>query len=56
MHFLEARKLIGGSLNPVVKVVCGKEIKETSTQKGTSNPFWDEVHRRKLDVSHWLVM
>ena len=55
MHFLEARKLIGGSLNPVVKVVCGKEIKETSTQKGTNNPFWDEVHRRKLDVSHWLV-
>ena len=44
MHILEARKLIGGELNPVVKVVCGKEIKETSAQKGTNNPFWGEVH------------
>ena len=44
VHILEARKLIGGELNPVVKVVCGKEIKETSAQKGTNNPLWDEVH------------
>ena len=47
MHILEGRKLIGGEVNPVVKVVCGKEIKKTSIQKGTSNPFWDEVHRSK---------
>ena len=48
VHILEARKLIGGGLNPVVKVVCGKEIKETSTQKGTNNPFWDEVRGNKM--------
>lgn len=47
VHILEGRKLIGGEVNPVVKVVCGKEIRKTSIQKGTSNPFWDEVHRSK---------
>lgn len=50
VHILEARKLIGGGLNPVVKVVCGKEIKETSTQKGTNNPFWDEVRGNKIGM------
>ena len=43
VHILEARKLVGSGLNPVVKVVCGKDIKETSTQKGTNSPLFDEV-------------
>lgn len=43
VHVLEARKLVGSGLNPVVKVVCGKDIKETSTQKGTNSPLFDEV-------------
>lgn len=47
MHILEARKLIGGEVNSVVKVVCGEELKHTSVQKGTNNPFWDEVHKSK---------
>ena len=44
VHVLEARRLVGSCLNPVVKVVCGKEIQQTSTQKGTNNPFFDEVN------------
>ena len=40
---LEARKLVGSGLNPVVKVACGKDIQQTSTQKGTNNPMFDEV-------------
>ena len=40
---LEARKLVGSGLNPVVKVACGKDIQQTSTQKGTNNPSFDEV-------------
>ena len=43
MHVLEARKLLGGQLNPIVKVVCGTTIKETSSRKGTNNPLFDEV-------------
>ena len=44
VHVLEARKLLGGQLNPIVKVVCGNAIKETSSRKGTNNPLFDEVH------------
>ena len=47
MHILEARNLIGGEVNPVVKVLCGEEIKHTNIQKGTNNPFWDEVRTLK---------
>ena len=44
VHVLEARKLLGnGSINPVVKITCGKEVQHTSTQKGTINPMFDEV-------------
>ena len=43
VHVLEARKLLGGQLNPVVKVVCGSAIKETSSRKGTNNPLFNEV-------------
>ena len=43
VHILEARRLVGGGLNPVVKVVCGQEVKETSTQKGTNSPTFDDV-------------
>ena len=44
VHILEARKLFGnGSINPVVKVTCGKEVQHTSTQKSTINPIFDEV-------------
>ena len=44
VHVLEARKLVGSdSMNPVVKVSCGVDNKQTSTQKGTNNPVFDEV-------------
>jgi hypothetical protein len=43
VHVIEARKLPGGGLNPVVKVACGQQIKGTSSRKGTNNPFFDEV-------------
>ena len=43
VHVLEARRLSGSGLNPVVKITCGKEIQQTSTQRGTSNPYFDEV-------------
>ena len=43
VHVIEARKLQGGGLNPVVKVACGQQIKGTSSRKGTNSPFFDEV-------------
>ena len=43
VHILEARKLVGSGLNPMVKVTCGKDVQETSSQKGTNNPVFDEV-------------
>ncbi len=44
MHIIEARKLEGGNINPVVKVVCGKVVKGTGSAKGTDHPFFDEVY------------
>ena len=44
MHVLEARKLAGAGINPVVKVACGQQIKGTGSRKGTNNPFFDEVN------------
>ena len=43
VHVLEARKLVGSNPNPTVKVACGRHIQQTSTQKGTNNPVFDEV-------------
>jgi len=43
VHVLEARQLVGGNVNPTVRVVCGNSAKETSLQKGTNNPFWNEM-------------
>ena len=43
VHVLEARRLAGSGLNPVVKIACGKEMQQTSTQRGTNNPYFDEV-------------
>ena len=40
---IEARKLPGVNLKPVVKVQCGTVVKGTSVQKGTNNPIFDEV-------------
>ena len=48
VHVLEARRLVGSGLNPVVKIACGKEMQQTSTRKGTNNPYFDEV---RLDPS-----
>ena len=43
VHVLEARRLAGSGLDPVVKIACGKEMQQTSTQRGTNNPYFDEV-------------
>ena len=51
MHILEARQLVGGNVNPTVKILCGNSVKETSLQKGTNNPFWNEVC-----VPNWIVL
>ena len=40
---IEARKLPGVNLKPVVKVQCGAVVKGTSVQKGTNNPIFDEL-------------
>ena len=47
VHVIEARKLIGGQLNATVKVVCGGDIKESATKKGSNNPYWDQVRGGK---------
>ena len=36
---------MGSNPNPTVKVACGKHIQQTSTQKGTNNPAFDEVSK-----------
>lgn len=43
VHAHEGRKLVGSGLNPVVKVLCGTECKESSTQKGTNSPDFNDV-------------
>ena len=43
VHVLEARRLAGSGLNPVVKIACGKEMQQTNTQRGTNDPYFDEV-------------
>lgn len=42
-HIHEGRKLVGSGLNPVTKVICGTEVQETSTQKGTNSPDFNDV-------------
>ena len=49
---IEARKLPGGNLKPVVKVQCGTVVKGTSVQKGTNNPIFDEV---QYVLRKWLL-
>ena len=48
VHVIEARKLIGGQLNAIVKVVCGGDINESATKKGSNNPLWDQVREREV--------
>ena len=55
VHVIEARKLQGGGLNPVVKVACGQQIKGTSSRKGTNNPFFDEVIQNMVIVEIMLT-
>lgn len=43
VRVLEARRLVGSVLNTVVKIACGKDLQQTSVQKGTDNPVFDEV-------------
>ena len=43
VHVIEARKLIGGQLNAIVKIVCGGDIKDSAPKKGSNSPFWDQV-------------
>ena len=39
----EGRKLAGSGINPATKVLCGGEVKETSVQKGTNDPDFNDV-------------
>jgi hypothetical protein len=43
VHVIEARRLFGNNLKPVVKVTCGQSIKQTSVRKGTNRPYWNET-------------
>ena len=45
MHVIEARRLFGSNLKPIVKVACGHKIRQTDVRKGSSRPSWDEVGR-----------
>ena len=56
VHVLEARKLVGSNPNPTVKVACGRHIQQTSTQKGTNSPVFDEVSIRSSIVQLELVL
>jgi len=39
----EGRKLVGSGINPAAKVLCGGEVKESSIQKGTNDPDFNDV-------------
>ncbi len=39
----EGRKLAGSGLNPATKVLCAGEVKESSVQKGTNEPDFNDV-------------
>ena len=43
VHIHEARKLVGSGINPVSKVLLSGDVKESSTQKGTNNPTYNDV-------------
>ena len=43
VHVHEGRKLAGSGINPVTKVLCGGEVKESSIQKSTNDPDFNEV-------------
>ena len=43
MHVIEGRKIEGVQVNPVVKVVCGRDTNGTNSQKATNNPYFDKV-------------
>ncbi len=39
----EGRKLAGGGLNPATKILCDGDVKESSVQKATSDPNFNDV-------------
>ena len=41
---IQGRGLVGERMDPMVKVKCGKHIRQTLRTKGTYNPFFDEVN------------
>jgi hypothetical protein len=43
VHIIEGRQLQGGNINPMVKVICGDKNQLSTSQKGTINPFFDEL-------------
>jgi dysferlin len=43
IHVIEARKLEGNNINPLIKVSCGDESQKTSTRRGTNSPVFDET-------------
>lgn len=43
INIIEARKLVGVNINPVVFLRVGNQKKNTITQKSTNCPFYNEV-------------
>ena len=43
VHVHESRNLAGSGISPAIKVLCGGEVKQTSTQKSTNDPDFNEV-------------
>ena len=43
IKILEGRQLAGANISPVVKVILGKEAKQTRVKSSTNRPHYDEV-------------
>ncbi|XP_060557298.1 dysferlin-like isoform X3 [Ruditapes philippinarum] len=43
IKILEGRQIEGSNIQPVCKVTCFNQVKQTRVQKSTNSPFWNET-------------
>ena len=43
MKVIEGRQIQGSNIQPVCKVSCYNQVKQTRVKKSTNSPFWNET-------------
>ncbi|CAD5119914.1 DgyrCDS8495 [Dimorphilus gyrociliatus] len=43
IKIIEGRQLQGGNIDPVTRITCFQQTKQTRIKKSTNSPFWNEV-------------